>query len=80
MLVAWRMIKDPLVKQRSQTPPLTVAVTMQTTNSDMGQGAKKGHRTTLAPQRFLSVTVVLFISHVRVVQAQIYWVTIRECP
>lgn len=28
MVVAWGMIKDPLVKQRSQAPPVTVVVTM----------------------------------------------------
>lgn len=38
MLVAWGMMKDPLAKQRSQTPPLTVAVTMasQTVTWDKG--------------------------------------------
>lgn len=71
-------MKDPLVKQRSQAPPLTVAVTTASQTVTWDRGAKEGHRATLAPQRVLSVRAVLFISHVREVQAHTYWVTIRE--
>lgn len=41
--MVWGMMKEPLVKQRSRAPPLTVSVTMAS-NSDMGQGAKEGRR------------------------------------
>lgn len=61
------MMKDPLVRQRSQAPPLTVAVTLasQTVTGDSGPNRVEG--ATSAPRKFLSVRAVLFISHVKVV-------------
>lgn len=44
MLVAWGMMKDPLVKQRSQAPPQTVAVIVasQTVTQDEGPKSVAG--------------------------------------
>lgn len=42
MLVAQGMIKDPLVKQRSQARPVTVAVTMASRHGTRGQRGSQG--------------------------------------
>lgn len=60
MLVAQRMMKDLLVKQRSQTPPLTVAVTKPSQTLTWG-GGKKGKEAILVKLGIICVrTVLLF--------------------
>lgn len=59
MLVAQRMMKDLLVKQRSQTPPLTVAVTKP--SQTLTWGGKEGTKALLVHLGILCVRTVLVL-------------------